>query len=106
MGHTLHITRHAAQRAVERHGGQSLAHARARLRRYFRRAIKLPWRHARHLIVQSEHDLHRVGKADVRVAGPCLLVCRGKTVVTTWRLSPEELATVLCWVATGWWFQG
>ena len=103
MPHPICITNHAAERAVERHDYPSIDHARIRLRTRFRQSIKVPWRHARHLLGNGDWESHRSNKADIRVAGPCLLVCRGKTVITTWRLGSDELATVAWWILTGAW---
>ena len=92
------ITLHAHRRARLRLG---LHHTRvSRLRR---RSIALPARYARRLRVRTPS-----GKSGIRfrVAGDVLLVCRGRKVVTLWRLSTEALATVLVWTATGIWTGG
>ena len=99
----IHITQHAADRAVERHGCPSVKHARLRLRRYFQISTRLPWRYGRTLARRCPDQLPRGLRADYRVAGPWLLICRGRRVITTWRLNGEQLATVLCWAATGMW---
>jgi hypothetical protein len=96
------VTRHARQRAVERFGvgpGQ----ADAFMEELFGRSRSVPRRYATDLGLSRGL---RKGGCRYRVAGGAMLVVRGKTLVTTWRLDPEQLATVVWWAATGTWAPG
>lgn len=99
----VHVTRHARERAVQRHG-LSVASAAQQLRSAFGSSVKVPPRYARQLSYANlPNKPTKSQRRQWRVAGSMLLICRGTCVLTTWRLTPEQAATVLWWAATGWW---
>lgn len=93
---TIKVTRHASDRARERFGINS----RERVRRAWREGIRIPRRHGDRLSrkkVRSERWIH------YRVYGDQLLIGRKNTVITTWRIRDEDLASVLVWSLMGIW---
>lgn len=92
------ITHHAHQRARQRLGRHHTPLTRLR-----RQSVLLPARYARKLRIRTSPTKSGVR---YRVAGDALLVCRGRRVLTVWRLSLDALATVLVWKATGIWTGG
>ena len=92
------VTTHAARRAVER-----LEASPRDLHRLFASSLPLSWRRAAQLGIRVPS--HKSG-VRFRVAGDVLLVCRGAVIITVWRLTLEQLATLLVWSATGWWIGG
>jgi len=96
------VTVHASERAVERFGVPQSA-ARRFVDRHCQGSIKLPYRLAQSLMRRARPA--RKGCPVFRVSGDVMLVCRGRRVVTVWRLTTEELATVLTWLSTGRWIR-
>lgn len=92
------ITRHAAQRACQRLGSRV---AEARVRKLWRESARLPDRLAASLLDQRPPS--QKGSASYRWCGDVLLVCRGRRVVTLWRLDIDQLATLLVWRLMGVW---
>ena len=97
---TCTVTKHAAQRACERFGLPPESAPEA-IEQAWRASIPLPWHLGRVLL--DCRLRHQKGVPSVRVHGSMLLLCRGRAVVTVWRLSDELCATVLAWTATGEW---
>ncbi|MFT5454469.1 MAG: hypothetical protein ACI9K2_000946 [Myxococcota bacterium] len=89
------ITHHAHRRAVQR-----LGTCHTRLTRLHSASIRLPARYARTFGIRTPRCKSGVR---FRVAGEVLFVCRRRVVLTVWRLSTAELATVLLWAASGVW---
>jgi len=102
---TVHITHHAAERAIQRHGCTNLRDARHTLRRAWSSAVQIPPRYARQLSSRdaATKPKRRGPKIRFRVAGSVLMVCRGRRILTTWRLDEEQAASVLWWVAANRW---
>ncbi|MFT5460241.1 MAG: hypothetical protein ACI9K2_006758 [Myxococcota bacterium] len=92
------ITRHARERALQRLGAGHTPIATLR-----RRSVLLPARYARRLAIRTPQTKSGIR---FRVAGDVLLVCRGRRIITLWRLSADAFATVLVWIATGIWTGG
>lgn len=90
------VTRHAAERQHQRFGTPS----RSRLRRAWEEGVRLPRRYG-DLLAGKKRRSERWIK--YRIHGSQLLLGRGDTVITTWRLSEADFAAVLAWTLTGVW---
>jgi len=97
------VTHHAALRGVERFGLRTTARSTAVIEAAFDTSVKLPWRYGRQLSLRPA-PVKQVGRrVDVRVAGSMLLICRGRRVLTTWRMTDAQFSTVSWFVITGAW---
>lgn len=96
------ITHHAEQRARQRHGwtGTETDHW---LDEVIRHGILIPRRlearvdHRPHLPTEDRRGVR------IRVLGSVVAVVRGRLVITTWRLTDEQLAGLLVWTALKVW---
>jgi hypothetical protein len=103
-GRQPHVTEHAMQRAIERHQCRSAAEANRHLTRCWQQSVRLPPRYARDLFNRPVHSKPQAAqKRDFRIAGSTLLVCRGRHILTTWRLTESQLATVVVWILSHCW---
>ena len=101
-GARVRVSSHAQERAIQRHQCRSRAHAHAHLTEAFRASVLLPRRHASTL---RGRDWKKPTKNGVRyrISGWTLLVVRRGLVITTWRLTDEQMAAVLYWTMSGQW---
>lgn len=93
-----HVTRHAADRAVERLGLRDAALARVYLERLLEHAIVIPAR-VLYALTGREAAPRRKGAARFYIHGSVVMVIKGDSVVTVWPLTLEELATLVVWSA-------
>ncbi len=102
----INITRHARDRAVQRLGVPNIRAA-SHLKQLFQGSVKLPRRYGRQLIglpvIRGSRKAHTTC---YRVYGDVLLICRGRTLITLWRLQQEQQATVCLWLLLGQWLRG
>ena len=96
----IRLTDHALTRAAERHGWTP-REAHNLLRRAAVEGVLIPER-MRHRFspryhVATDHSTR------LRIWGPVAVVVRSRSVITTWRLTLEELADLVVWVAIGIW---
>lgn len=89
-----HITRHAAERAVERLGFSNLASATAMLRAMMEEAIHVPTR-LLHAVTGREPPIRRKGAARFFLTRNVVFVVKGSHVVTVWPLTDAQLGELL-----------
>lgn len=99
---TTRLTDHAVRRAAERHGW-SVREATNLLRRAAREGVLIPDRlrgrlTGRTFIGDASHRGIRL-----RVWGQVCVIVRGGLVITTFRLTIEQLADLIVWMAIGIW---
>lgn len=106
-----YLTDHAARRARERHRWNR-AKACQELGRAVAVGILIPvryWHRVSHPSHIDEHDMSRnvsgahIRGVHIRVLASVVVVISGSAVITTWRLSLEQLVDVLVWVTLGVW---
>ena len=100
---TVRLTDHALTRAAERHGWTP-REAHNLLRRAATDGVLIPER-VRHRFSPSYHAATD-HSARLRIWGPVAVVVRSRLVITTWRLTIEELADLVVWAAIGIWPEG
>jgi hypothetical protein len=98
---TLHLTRHAKERAIERLGwSEAEVHDRLRLAWWASRQV--PERVLRR--ASGQRHVRRKGAPRFRVFQDVVLVCRRRTVVTVWRLDRSAFSCLRHWFAVGHFF--
>lgn len=89
-----HITRHAAERAVQRLGFTNRTSATATLRAMMEEAIHVPTR-ILHTVTGREPPVRRKGAARFFLTRNVVFVVKGSRVVTVWPLTDEQLDDLL-----------
>ncbi len=97
------VTRHATDRAIERIGIRNRATATSFLREAWTSGTKLPFRYGQSLQPKLSMGVPKKERSSYRVWGNLLLVGRPGVVITVWKLTEEQLASVLVWGLVGIW---
>ncbi len=97
------VTRHATDRAIERIGIRSRVAAKSFLREAWAAGTKLPYRYGQDLQRKLITGIPKKERSSYRVCGNLLLVGRPGVVITVWKLTEEQLASVLVWGLVGIW---
>ena len=96
------ITYHAEQRARQRHGWTG-TETDQRLDEVVRCGVLIPRRMEDRVDARPHLPTGDRRGVRLRVHGSVVAVVRGRLVITTWRLTDEQVADVLVWAALGVW---
>ena len=97
------VTHHAIDRAIERIGMRSRAAATSFIREAWAAGTRLPYRYGQTLQLTLSKGIPKKERSSYRVWGDLLLVGRPGVVITVWKLTEEQLASVLVWGLVGIW---
>ncbi|HJN74240.1 MAG TPA: hypothetical protein QGF58_09935 [Myxococcota bacterium] len=92
----IRVTHHAADRARERFG----IHSRDRVRRAWREGVRIPRRLGDRIARKNRRSERWI---QYRIFGSQLLIGRENTVITTWPIADEDLASVFVYALMGVW---
>lgn len=96
-------TNHAVDRAVARTDVGRRGDARVGLELAWEHGVRLPWRYGRSLGRRTHRNVPKKQRAEYRLSGDVVMVRRGRSIVTCWRLDVDAAEIVEEWRATGIW---